>query len=109
MSTAETLNAIAENAFDDEMKKLATKPKSKFKIFQDNKVALTPEEHKEVIDRKAVWHNNPNGGVSSAVWKSVHPKTGKVTYITNTHRAWNQAPSLKGAIGRYHKFIKGTA
>lgn len=39
----------------------------------------------------------------------VHPKTGKVTYVCNTHRAYNTAPTLAGAITRFHKFIKGTA
>jgi hypothetical protein len=59
------------------------------------------------MDKKAVWHMN-GGGPSPAVWKSVN-KDGKVTYVTHTHRAYNTAPTLKGAIGRFHKFIKGTA
>ncbi|MDE2104840.1 MAG: hypothetical protein KGL39_46820 [Patescibacteria group bacterium] len=57
---------------------------------------------------KAVWHFAPSRAASPAVWKSVD-ENGKVTYVTNTHRAYNTAPTLKGAIGRYHKFIKGTA
>ena len=86
-----------------------TKAKSEFDKLEDNKVPLTPEERKKVIDADAVWHHGPNGKESPAVWKSKNPKTGKVTYITHTHRAYNTAPTLKGAIGRYHDFIKGTA
>lgn len=82
---------------------------SVYQKLEKNKVDLEPEERKLVMDRKAVWHHGPNGGPTPAVWKSVDPKTGKTTYITNTHRAMNTAPSLKGAIGKYHRFIKGTA
>ena len=81
---------------------------SDFKKLEKNKVDLTPEERKIVMDKKAVWHFN-GGNPSPAVWKSVDPKTKKITYVTNTHRAYNTAPTLKGAIGRYHSFIKGTA
>jgi hypothetical protein len=99
------LEQIKQAAFIDEFQKLAKK--SVFKILQKNKVPLTPEERAEVMARKAVWHFN-GGSPSPAVWKSVD-KTGKETFVTNTHRAYNKASTLKGAIGRYHKFIKGTA
>lgn len=79
-----------------------------FKSLKKHQVPLTPEERNLVMDRKAVWHFN-GGSPSPAVWKSVNPKTGKTTYITHTHRAFNTAPTVKGAIGRYHSFIKGTA
>ena len=82
---------------------------SDFKKLEKNKVELTPEERKIVMDKKAVWHHGPNGEETPAVWKSIDKKTKKVTYVTNTHRAYNTAPTLKGAIGRYHSFIKGTA
>ena len=81
---------------------------SKFEALEKNKKPLTDEERKLVMDRKAVWHHGPNGEETAAVWKSVN-KDGKTTYVTNTHRAYNTASTLKGAIGRYHKFIKGTA
>jgi len=87
--------------------KLGFKKKSKFKILKETKVPLTPEERSLCLNRKAVWHNQSNP--TPAVWKSVHPKTGKVTYVTNTHRAYDTAPTLKGAIARFHNFIKGTA
>jgi hypothetical protein len=83
--------------------------KSTFKKLEDNKVPLTDEERKVVMDADATWHFSPGNKPSPAVWKSIDPKTKEVTYITHTHRAYNTAPTLKGAIGRYHKFIKGTA
>jgi hypothetical protein len=80
---------------------------SPFKTLKNNKVALTPEERKECMDKKAVWRFN-GSNPSPAVWKSID-KNGKVTYVTNSGRAYNTAPTLKGAIGRFHKFIKSTA
>lgn len=82
---------------------------SDFNSLKKNKTPLTPEERKECMDKKAVWHLGKAGAASPAVWKSVNPKTGKTTFITNTHRAYNTASTLKGAIGRFHKFIKSTA
>lgn len=82
--------------------------KSKFEKLQDNKVPLTDEEREKVMKADAIWHHGPNGEPSPAVWKS-KDKKGKFTYVTATHRAYNTAPTLKGAISRYHKFIKGTA
>jgi len=77
-----------------------------FKTFKKHKVTLTPEERAEVLKRKAVWHFN-GGSPSPAVGKAVID--GKTWYETHTHRAINYAPTLKGAINRYHKFIKSTA
>lgn len=82
--------------------------KSEFQKLEDNKVPLTDEERRIVMDRKAIWHHGSNGEETPAVWKSVDDK-GKTTYVTHTHRAYNKAPTLKGAIGKYHSFIKGTA
>jgi hypothetical protein len=82
---------------------------SRFKSLQKNKVPLTDEERAEVMRRNAVWNHGPNGEESPAVWKSVDKKTGKTTYVTNTHRAYNERPTLAGAISRYHKFIKSTS
>lgn len=81
---------------------------SDFKKLKKNEVPLTKEERAEVMKRKAVWHFHPSGNPTPAVWKSVD-KNGKVTFITHTHRAYNTAPTLKGAISRYHNFIKSTA
>jgi len=93
------------------------KGKSEFQKLEDNKVPLTDEERKEVFKKDAVWHYassiDPNTGKKvqkvSAVWKSKHPKTGDITYITHTHRAYNTAKSLNAIINKYHNFIKGTA
>jgi hypothetical protein len=77
------------------------------KTLKANKVKLTDEERKQVMDAKAVWHHGPSGEETPAVWKA---QVGDQTwYVTNTHRAYNTAKSLKGAISRYHKFIKTTA
>lgn len=82
---------------------------NEFKKLERNKQPLTPEERKLCMDKKAMWHFSHLNGPTPAVWKSVDPKTGKTTYVTHTHRAYNTAPTLKGAIGRFHKFIKSTA
>ena len=87
---------------------LLEKAQSEFQKLEKNKKPLSNEERAECMKKDAVWHHGPGGTASPAVWKSVN-KDGKTTYVTNTHRAYNTAPSLKGAISRYHKFIKGTA
>ncbi len=97
---------------DEERWHLIQEKKSKFEALKDNKVQLTDEEKSEVRKRKAVWHMNIGRSkyeTQLAVWKSVDPKTDKTTYITHTHRAYNTAPTLKGAIGKFHRFIKSTA
>lgn len=77
--------------------------------LKKNKKPLTPDERAECFDKKAVWHFSHLDSPCPAVWKSVNPKTGDTTFVTNTHRAYNTASTLKGAIGRFHKFIKSTA
>lgn len=81
---------------------------SAFAVLQKNKKPLTDDERQLCMKRKAVWHHGKNGEETPAVWKSVDDK-GNTTYVTNTHRAYNTATTLKGAIKRYHDFIKGTA
>lgn len=87
---------------------VAKKRRSPFEILKQNKVPLTDEERRLVMARKAIWHHGPGGAPSPAVWKSKDSR-GKTTFVTNTHRAYNTAPTVQGAISRYHKFIKGTA
>ena len=78
-----------------------------FKTLKKHKVDLDPDERAEVMKRKAVWHFSHLKSATPAVWKSV--VGGKTWYVTNTHRAYNVTPTLKGTIGRYHAFIKSTA
>ena len=78
-----------------------------FNVLKKHRVNLTDDERKQVMDSKATWHHGLNDELSPAVWKS--EVNGKTWYVTATHRAYNVRPSLKGAISRYHKFIKGTA
>jgi len=82
--------------------------KNEFANLQKNKKPLSDEEREEVMKADAVWHHGSKGEKTPAVWKSVN-KDAKSTYVTHTHRAYNTAPTLKGAIKRYHDFIKGTA
>jgi hypothetical protein len=79
----------------------------RFKTLKANKVPLTPEERAEVMQAKAVWHYSHLGHATPAVWKAV--VDGKDWYCTNTHRAYNVRPTLKGAIQRFHDFVKTTA
>lgn len=78
-----------------------------YKALDKGRVKLTPEERDLVIKREATWNHGQDGAPSPAVWKSVVKD--KTWYVTNTHRAFNKAPTLKGAISRYHKFIKSTS
>lgn len=77
-----------------------------FKTLKANRIQLETDERAKCMAKKAVWHMNGNGP-TPAVWKSV--VEGKTWYVTNTHRAYNVTPTLEGAIGRFHKFIKSTA
>ena len=78
-----------------------------FKTLKKNKVKLSDEEREEAINADAVWHPGNHDNPVCAIWKS--EVNGKTYYGTNTHRAFNTAPTLKGAISKYHSFIKGTA
>jgi len=89
----------------------------KYKQAKKAQIPLDPEERKLCMDRKAVWNFHIAGKTASgqikrkktpAVWKH-QEKDGTIMFNTNTHRAWNQASTLKGAIAKYHNFIKGTA
>ena len=83
------------------------KRRSKFQVLKDNKVPLSKEERAKVMKAKAVWHL-PDGSPYPAVWKSKDSR-GETVYVTNTHRVYNTAKTLKGAVSKYHKFVKGTA
>jgi len=85
------------------LKEILSEAKSEFQILKANKKPLTADEKKICREKKATWSDG-----RMAVWKSVN-KNGKTTYVTHTHRVYNTAPTLKGAIGRFHDFVKGTA
>lgn len=91
------------------LEKSKSKPKSNFETLKKNKVALTDEEREMVMKGKATWHHGLNGKPSPAVWKSKCPKTGCYTYVCNTHRSFSTSSTCKGAIGKYHSHVKGTA
>lgn len=78
-----------------------------FKSLKKGQVPLKPEEREKIMKSKAVWHHGPKGEESPAVWKAI--VNGKTWWATHTHRAYNVMPTMKGAIKRYHDFIKGTA
>ena len=84
------------------MEKIAEK-RYKFKDLQKYKIPLTAEEKRIIKESKAMWSSS-----DYAIWKAFMP-TGDTVYVTNTHRAFNTAPTLKGAISRFHNFIKSTA
>lgn len=73
-----------------------------FKALQKHKVELTSDEKRIAKEKKAVWSDG-----RLAVWKAEMPG-GEIVYVSNTHRAYNTAPTLKGIISRFHNFIKST-
>ena len=87
---------------------MVKKKRSSFKVLKSNRRPLTAAERKKVMKANAVWHHGLNGAPTPAVWKT-QDSHGATVFVTNTHRAYNTAPSVEGAIDRYHKFIKSTA
>ena len=85
---------------------LLEKEKSEFQKLKDNKVDLTPEERKEAMDQKCVWHFGNHNNPTCAIWKSI--LNGKSYFISNTHRCFQKSPTLKGAIKDF-EFVKTTA
>lgn len=77
------------------------------KTLKKNRQTLTADERNTVMAADATWHHGQKGEKSPAVWKSI--VNGKTWYVTNTHRAYQAKPTLKGAIRAYHDFIKSTA
>jgi len=79
----------------------------KWDTLKKHRKQLSAEEREQVMSGGAVWHHGPRGEETPAVWKAVVKD--KPWYITNTHRAYQVRPTLKGAMSSYHKFIKSTA
>lgn len=87
---------------------MSKKRKSSFQVLKENRKPLNKTERSEVMKRGAVWHQGKNGAPSPAIWKSENSK-GDTVFVTNTHRDYGKAPTLKGAINKFHRGIKQTA
>lgn len=98
----ECINTAWANVF------VKTAKKSEMEILKKNRTSLTEGERNQVMKEKAVWHNGPGGKEVPAVWKSKNSK-GKIIYVTNTHRCYQTAPTLEGAIKKFHDVVKQTA
>lgn len=72
------------------------------------KIPLTPEEREKAMKAGAVWHHGPGGKESCAIWKS-KKANGEIIYGCNTHRLWQYASTLDGAIKKFHDVVKDTA
>ncbi len=79
---------------------LKEKKKTELEVLKDNKIPLTDEERKQVMDAGATWHHGKNGEPSPAVWKS-KDSDGKIKYVCNTHRMYQSRNSLSAAINAY--------
>ena len=77
------------------------------KTLQKNKIALTDEERKKVMDAGATWNHGPNGEETPAVWKGKDKKD-NIWFVCSTHRACQIKDTLPKAIKSYD-FIKTTA
>lgn len=79
-----------------------------FESLKKRKEPLTDDEREQCMSADAVWHMGHMDKPTPAVWKAKDSK-GKTVYVTNTHRAFQVRPTLKGAISIFHSFIKGTS
>jgi len=77
-----------------------------FKTLKKNKVPLTDEERKQVMNAGAVWHHGPKGEPSPAVQKAVI--NGKIWYWCATHRYGEIKKNLESAIKSFDR-VKETA
>jgi hypothetical protein len=73
-----------------------------------NKIALEPEEREKAMKAKAVWHPGNHDKPTCAIWKSKRAN-GKIVYGCNTHRVYQTAATLDGAIKLFHTVVKDTA
>jgi hypothetical protein len=76
---------------------------TEFKKLKKYRTFLSDEERAQCVHAGAVWSDGADG-----VWKSKHPTTGKVTYVSNTHCAYHASPMLRGAI-KHFPAIKETS
>lgn len=75
-----------------------------FDTLEKNKVKLTDEERDRAIKAKAVWHFCQNHKPSPAIKKSV--VRGETYYYCNTHRCYQSAKTLSGAIKKFFDVVE---
>lgn len=79
--------------------------KSEFAILKGNRASLEGEEKEKAMKSGCVWHFGPGGTESCAIYKS-KDTSGKVWYVSNTHRMYAKSKTLDQAIEKWHKEIK---
>ena len=87
---------------------LESKKRSEFEILKKNKVSLTDDERKKAFEKKAIWNPSNLKNPVSAIWKSKN-SNGDFTYVTNTHRVYQTAKTIDGAINKFHNVVKQTS
>lgn len=79
-----------------------------FKKLKERKVPLTPEEREKAMKAGAVWHPSNHSKPVCAIWKS-KKANGDVVYGCNTHRVFQVADTLDGAIKKFHDVVEPSA
>lgn len=77
--------------------------KNHLKVLKENRKDVSPEERKKIKSLGGVWSNG-----DLAVWKSVDSK-GNITWVTNTHRAYETAKSIDSIVNKFLTVIKETS
>jgi hypothetical protein len=75
-----------------------------FDTLEKSKVNLTDGERDRVMKAKAVWHFGSNGKPSPAIKKAII--RGKIYYYCNTHRCYQSAKTLSGAIKKFFDIVE---
>jgi len=87
---------------------LLTEGRVNFESLIANKIPLEPEERERAMKAGAVWHPANHDKPTCAIWKS-KKANGKIVYGCHTHRVFQVADTLAGAIKKFHKVVKDTA
>jgi hypothetical protein len=75
-----------------------------FDTLEKSKVELTDAERERVMTAKAVWHFGSDGKPSPAIKKAII--RGKIYYYCNTHRCYQSAKTLSGAIKKFFDVVE---